>query len=126
MATVHIKTGATGIEFGIPAEEGGLITQKVTMNYKSKKKDLRGRQGGYKAIASYGNELEVSIDGATPTAGTLASTGFTLGDTHTPDVLNDVFALGIDLYVESITLNQKNDDFTKASIKLVGSEYLSA
>jgi hypothetical protein len=126
MATLHKKTGAAyaGISFGIATEEGTpgtLVTQKVSISKKVKKKDLRGKSGGFKSIVSFGETLEYSIDGAVVTG---ASYGFTLAGTYDPT--NDPFATGVTLYVESITINEKNDDFKKVSVKLVGSVFLSA
>ena len=121
MATVHTKVGIDGIEFGIPAEEGGLITKKVSVNRKVKKKDLRGRLGGFKSIASFGKSVEVSIEGAVvgPSPG---SSTFVLAAAHELDALNDDFSLGVTLYVEGITINEKSDDFKTHSVKLTGSE----
>jgi hypothetical protein len=123
MATVHSDTAADGIAlgFGIAYDEGTLITNKVSVSSKTKKKDLRGRNGGYKCIATFNKTLDVSIDGALIGAGT---TGFTLGSTYT--LLNDEFSLGVPVFVESITFNEKNEDFKRCSVKLVANENMSS
>jgi hypothetical protein len=126
MATLHKKSGAAyaGISFGIPSHEGSagtLVTQKVSISKKVKKKDLRGREGGFKSIVSFGETIEYSIDGAVVSG---ASVGFALAALYDP--ANDPFSTSVNLYVESITINEKNDDFKKVSVKLVGSVFLSA
>ena len=117
MAITHDASGATGLSFGLSADEGTLITNKVKVSRKVKKKDLRGRQGGYKAIASYNKSVEVSIDGAVTDSGV---TDMELGASETLGV--DEFSLGVSFFVESITYNEKNEDFKTCSIKLVGNE----
>jgi hypothetical protein len=120
MATVH--TSEAALVFGVPdGEEGSLITHKVSATHKTKKKDLRGRLGGYKAVTSYGDSVEASIDGTIvggTVAATLALTGFTLGAVHT--LVNDALAVGYSFYVESVSLNEKNEDYATASVKLFG------
>ena len=114
--------------FGIADEEGStLVTSKVTASSKIKKKDLRGIQGGYKAIASFGETLEYSIDGVLITSG--VTTGFVLAALGaTPASVtpaNNPFAESATLYVESMTITEKNDDFERISVKLVGSTNLT-
>lgn len=127
MATLYKKTGAaySGIAFGISSEEGAastLVTNKVSISMKSKKKDLRGKNGGFKSIVSFGETVDYSIDGAVVSG---ASLGFTLAAAYTPT--NDPFTVTPTvLYVESITVNEKNDDFKRVSVKLVGSVFLSS
>lgn len=121
MATVFVKTGVDDISFGVPQDEGNLVTERVSISRKIKKKDLRGKGGGYKAIASFDPTMEVTIDGAVKGG---SSHTFALAGTATLTGTNDVFGAGVTLYVESITETQKNDDFVKVSVKLAGADNL--
>lgn len=117
MATVHTASGITGLVFGLTANETAeLATSKVSISKKIKKKDLRSFQGGYKAVVSFGPTYDATIEGALLSA----DGGFTLGGTHT--LINDPFSLASTMFVESITINEKNDDFKRISVKLVGSD----
>lgn len=122
MATVHVKTGATGIEFGIDNDEGTLITHKVQVSRKTKKKDLRGRKGGFKAVADYNKSIDVSIEGALIGAGT---TGFILAAAYT--LLNDDFGISaLPIFVQSMTFTEKNEDYKRCSVKLIANENMAS
>lgn len=113
----EVFTSENDVVFGIASEVESLITSKVTITKKVERKELRGRQGGYKAVVAYAKTYEASVEGAiganqngTELAGTV-SLAF--------DMTTPVF------FVESITINEKNDDFKTVSLTLFGSDEVS-
>jgi hypothetical protein len=126
MATLATSDDASGkVKFGIPADENGLVTHKISVSKKVEKKDLRGRNGGYRAIMSYNKTFEVSIESVLASSGT---SPYALGTSHTLEAANNVLVdlpAGIPLVIEEVTVDFKNDDFAKVNVKLFGYEQIT-
>ena len=125
MAT--LATSAAGedkIKFGIPANESdtaNAITHKLSLSRKVEKKDLRGRNGGYKAVMSFNETYEASIEGVLPHGST--NSGFVLGASHELETANaafNKFDTVQKLVIEEVSVEHRNDDFAKVSVKLFG------
>lgn len=118
----EVFTDDANVVFGIGVECLGLITQKVTVTRKTEKKELRGRLGGYKAVVAYGKTYEISVDGAVPGgAFTMPALADTVANTNLPDDMT----LPANLFIESVTINEGNEDFKNVSIKMFGSDSIT-
>ena len=118
----EVFTDETNVVFGITEDCLGLITSKVTVTRKTEKKELRGRLGGYKAVVAYGKTYEISVDGAVP-GGSFSMPA--LADTVSNSNLPSDMALPSNLFIESVDINESNEDFKTVSIKLFGSDAIS-
>lgn len=114
MAEVFTDEG--DVVFGIASEVAGLITSKVSITRKVEKKELRGRLGGYKAVVAYAKTYEASVEGALTGSGSVPALATTV------DIALTDMALPSSFFVESATLNEKNDDFKTVSLTLFGSD----
>jgi hypothetical protein len=105
------------VAFGISSEVAGLITSKVTITKKVEKKELRGRLGGYKAVVAYAKTYEASVEGAVTGSG--GGSIPVLADAITVDLGDMVVPT---FFIESVTINEANDNFKTVSLKLFGSD----
>ena len=97
------------LEFGIAEDELSLVTQSVSVNRKSDRKEARDKCGIVVAAAYYNKMADISIEGlgtytavAVGAAITLAMASFTV--------------TGL-IFVDEITLDKANEEFVKSSIK---------
>ena len=94
------------LDFAIASDEASLTTQSVSVTQKSDKKEARNKDGDVVAVAFYNNMTEVRVEG-------LGQAGQSIGGTIS---LANGTAVGT-LYVEEVTIDFKNDDFVKSSVK---------
>ena len=111
MPATIAPSAVSGCGFGLTSNLLSLaVTTSATVTLKRDKKELRGIQGGVKAVAYYNPTAEISIEGygtATATIGNgIQVSGLpTMGQGQT--------------IVEEISYTLSNDDFQKSSVRAV-------
>lgn len=104
MATVR---GQSGLPFAIANDVLSLLTSRLSVSFRSDKKEARNKDGDVKAVLYYNNRQELSVEGIgianINVAGplTLVSPGFSSGQ----------------FFVDEVTIDRANEDFAKSTIK---------
>ncbi len=96
------------LEFGISDEEASLVTQSVSVTNKTEKKEARDKCGIIVAICYYNLSSEVTIEG-------LGVTEALIGDSLS--LAGTYQGLAGATFIEEITIEKKNEEFTKSTIK---------
>ena len=103
-----MATIGDALTFGIAADHGGLVTQKLSVTSKTDKKEARDRNGVVQAVSYYNKTQEISLEGL----GT-----YTGGQIGAVLSLSGITLVGASAYVEEISVEQANEDFVKTSVK---------
>jgi hypothetical protein len=115
-ATIH---GLADLSFGITSDESGLVIQKMTVTRKGDKKEIRGKDGEFVAVAAgYGKKGDISINGYKRSTGITSNIGAAL------TVANTIAGNGLTgtlIIMDEITDDLGNEDFAQISVK--GSAY---
>ena len=98
----------SSLEFGVSDDEASLTTQSVSVTNKMDKKEARDKCGIVVAVAYYNPTSEISIEGL-GTNGSL-SVGGTIS-------LSGTFITVGAIYIDEISVEKGNEDFTKTSVK---------
>lgn len=112
--------GIPDLEFGIIADEAGLLTQSASVSHKQDKKEARNGCGVVKALAFYNKTSEVSIEGfgtidAQYDVGTLLTLAGEWG-----------IALAGACYIDEVSVEKTNEDWVKSTIKATAYEGITA
>jgi hypothetical protein len=105
------------LNFGVTADQASLVTQKVTVDNKTDKKEAKDKGGKVIAVAYYNKTSDINIDGlgvANPTLGS------SLSLTSPPQA-----AVGA-VFAEDCNVEQGNEDFTKSTVKGTAYEGISS
>lgn len=96
------------LNWGMPNEEASLATQSVSVTNKSDKKEVRDAQGYISTVAFYNQTSEISIEGYGDALGLTIGTSLSVNSSSS-DIVSTV-------YIDEVTLDYSNEDFTKSSI----------
>ena len=100
------------LTFGIASDESSLVTQKVSANNKSDKKEAKDKGGNVCAVSYYNFQSAISVEGLGAAASTITPGSVIVIANKT--VLNIV---GTTVNVDEATIDLANEDYTKSTIK---------
>lgn len=100
--------GDDTLEFGIDADEAGLVTQSVQVTNKSDKKEGRNKCGDVVAVAYYNKTSDIQIEG-------LGTSANVVGDALS--LAGSYPSLAGAAFIDEVTIEKANEEFVKTSIK---------
>ena len=108
MAVLVKGTGASATDWGIAADVGSLITQRLSSAQKVDKKEATKHDGEVQAVCYYNKNTEISIEGLGVGTTDIAATITAISGLDTA---------GGTIYCSEVTIDYANEEFAKTSIK---------
>lgn len=108
---------AKDLQFGVKADEVGVIIEKVTRTFKQKKKEVLSKQGETIGLATYDKTADITVSGLRK--GTTGLAAVAIGATDAT-IANDTVGHGVTggtLIIDEVTEDEAVEDFVKIDIK---------